>query len=137
MWWKIYFWFMLFLGVIGVLAYAAMFPWSPMETFEVGLSVVLLIGLYSYVYKKPLWNKSFWRITFWLYVAWTLFVFLDLYISLRSNISGMFVSRLSMDGDGAALVLGTVFSLPEFYAAYQLSLQKKTKASSASKKKKK
>ena|SRR3989344_1944924 len=70
MWWKIYFWIFLILSIIGLIFFFGQLKtWSFADWFEVITSIIALIGVYAYVYKKKILSSQFWIIFFWIIIV--------------------------------------------------------------------
>lgn len=94
------------------------------------LNVVIIVGTYSYVYKKNLLPKIFWFVIFWVFlVLSSIYSFLSEFTFLKSYISIQVPEYLDYQLPQDVLTLenfliGLVISLPSFIAIYRLSKDK-------------
>ena len=70
--WKIYFWFLV---VIVVNGYSSMFSAYLIfyDYLDIPFSILGLVGLFGYAYKKKLLCPNIWKICFFLIVIWEIF----------------------------------------------------------------
>lgn len=65
MWWKIYFWIIVVLTVIGVFIELPKFTsWNFADWEGQVESVILSLSLYAYIYKKNIFSKDIWKYVF-------------------------------------------------------------------------
>ncbi|OGC56088.1 hypothetical protein A3H26_01555 [candidate division WWE3 bacterium RIFCSPLOWO2_12_FULL_36_10] len=122
MWWKVYFWIILVMSVLGlVFAYGRMQTWSLASWIEIVGSIILLLGLYAYVYKKKILKPSFWNIFFWFLIFSTVFDIMWAFTPIKTVLP--LPSWLSSEviTNGVELLLGVAISIPNYYAIYRLS----------------
>jgi len=122
MWWKVYFWIILVMSVLGlVFGYGRMQTWPLASWIEIVGSIILLLGLYAYVYKKKILKPSFWNIFFWLMIFSTVFAIMWAFTPIKTvlPLPGWFSSKVITAG--VELLLGVVISIPNYYAIYRLS----------------
>ena len=122
MWWKVYFWIILVMSVLGlVFAYGRMQTWSLASWIEIVGSIILLLGLYAYVYKKKILKPSFWNIFFWFLIFSTVFDIMWAFTPIKTVLP--LPSWLSSEviTNGVEFLLGVAISIPNYYAIYRLS----------------
>ena len=122
MWWKVYFWIILVMSVLGlVFGYGRMQTWPLASWIEIVGSIILLLGLYAYVYKKKILKPSFWNIFFWFLIFSTVFDIMWAFTPIKTvlPLPGWFSSKVITAG--VELLLGVVISIPNYYAIYRLS----------------
>jgi len=122
MWWKVYFWIMLVLSVIGlVFVYGSMQTWGLASLIEIVGSIILLLGLFAYVYKKKILKPSFWNIFFWLMVFNTVFAIMWAFTPIKTVLPEPSWFSSQVTTTGVELLLGIVLYIPNYYAIYCLS----------------
>lgn len=124
-WWKVYFWTVLALTLIGVpLVYGNLSPWTFADFLEVILSVFFLVGLYSYIFQKPMFTKDIWRIIFWISAMVSIVLEVLYKFTTFDFLSSMLESRTITSGQD--LLIGIIITLPVYYVLYQLGYGKTT-----------
>ena len=123
MWWKIYFWFNILAVVVGLFAILGLATntISLVILLTFAASIVAIIGLYSYIYKKPTFNKTFWFWFFWINVVYTV---ASLFYSLAPT--DLILRNLSFLNSSATpnklvVFLVSLLHIPWLYAVWQLS----------------
>ena len=113
---------MLVLSVIGlVFVYGSMQTWGLASLIEIVGSIILLLGLFAYVYKKKILKPSFWNIFFWFLIFSTVFDIMWAFTPIKTVLP--LPSWLSSEviTNGVELLLGVAISIPNYYAIYRLS----------------
>ena len=105
--WKVYFWF---LTAVLVALYALTFSQSAPAIYnylDIPISLIALIGLYGYAFKKPIGHYNFWKIWLVAVVLWD--------ISFNLVLPGRTVADpLNM----AFFLIWSAIILPEYVALY-------------------
>jgi hypothetical protein len=129
--WKIYFWIYASISLLGTIMLYGSGPLLNLYTIlSELLNVVIIVGTYSYVYKKNLLPKIFWFVIFWVFlVLSSIYSFLSEFTFLKSYISIQVPEYLDYQLPQDVLTLenfliGLVISLPSFIAIYRLSKDK-------------
>lgn len=125
MWWKIYFWIVLVLTIIGVVfVYGGLESWDFAAFFEIITSIIGLMAVYAVAYGKKILNPTFWKVMFWLIVVNWVFNMFYAFTPLGEALSlpGWLSSKTV--GSPQELLFGMVFSMPIAYAVYKLAYQK-------------
>ncbi|MBI2330553.1 hypothetical protein HYU94_04120 [Candidatus Daviesbacteria bacterium] len=130
MWWKIYFWVLLILTIIGFIVSVPLLTSLTFADWRgVAESVLIVIGAYAYVFKKEVFRSQVWKILFWyLIIFWSLDLlyhlflgqsldFLQVLFKNSSEVSG------SIGGDFGVLA-SIILGLPALYAIYKLAYRK-------------
>ena len=126
--WKIYFWIYSILTVSGI---AVIYSETPLlnlsSLWEIFMSLSLIMGIYSYLFKKNFLPRLFWVFTFWvivvldtLYRFFINFTILKTYleINLPVFLSSQIGSNYMTFGN---FFLGISLSIPTYIAIYRLS----------------
>jgi hypothetical protein len=105
--WKIYFWV---LTVLLVVLYVLTLSSSDVAVYyylDVPVSVLGLVGLYGYAFKKRLVHANFWKVWFIIVVLWD--IFFNLVLPARALIEMQ---------DIIVLVICGAIIIPEYVALY-------------------
>ena len=106
--WKLYFWAMAIAAVLGLIGELVEEPhevYPAADGIFLAVSVVQLLGLFGYVYRKPLLSAAIWRRLFAVFV-----------IAFAAVIVGGYRFSLVQDvGMPAASIAVAVFALPLFF----------------------
>jgi hypothetical protein len=118
--WKIYFWIISALIILGLLA-PVLVPgevqnFTLMDWVGMIVSIPSLIGFFAFAYKKRLLDIKFWKIILWVTV--TVNAFYLAYPSLPKNI---IPDLLRVSTSGIEGLIGIIFELPILYGLYQLA----------------
>lgn len=124
MWWKIYFWILLALSVIGsVGALDKISFFNLAEWRGIIENILVIIGVYSFVFKKNIIASKHWSLIFWyLVIAWSLDVIHSFGISFGQL--DIIFKMTVIDGGFLTVVSSILLTIPGLYAIYKLSLQK-------------
>lgn len=128
-WWKICFWIYAILGVLGTIillvtwfshsGFAAILSFA--NWFELVTSIIAVIGLYEYAYKKKILHDLIRKVFFWVllvdYTVGLLYGFTPLHDVIRMP---SFLQSNSITTPTGVL-LTILFNLPVLYAFYKLS----------------
>src|SRR3989344_5367551 len=113
MWWKIYFWIIFILTLIGMFALLQYAPFGFYDIFGTVINIFMVIATYSYVFKKKIVKKEHLKIIF----ASTIFLFiidmLELYVlptNFLRNTLPFLVTNIEFDKSD--ILLAWVISLP-------------------------
>lgn len=123
LWWKIYFWISLFLLLLGIVGQVVA-PVEPMWLFAADgvLYSIALVGVFSYVFRKVIFNNLFWKGFFWFTIVYTLLYIL---YAIAPDAPGInLLSFLAYQGEEDALItgiIGVLLSIPYLLATYRLS----------------
>lgn len=128
MWWKIYFWALLILLIIGSFAILQYAPLTVMDVMGLISEVLLFVGLFSFVFKKSFLNPSFWKILFWVYILFFTLNLLELFV-FPEGFSEKYLSFLSSNipSKPEDVLFAIILYIPALYAVYQLGQGKKKK----------
>jgi len=125
MWWKIYFWIILILTVISLLVLPQYFPLGPYDIISVLISVILLLGTYTFVCRKKILQK-YWKPIYWILVFFFIEELLEIYIFPKDLVTNLLQSNIPLNP--TERVLSLLLSLPALYAIYKLSALSTTKS---------
>lgn len=123
-WWKVYFWLNVLLIALVTIAEFS-YPTAPVGLFiaDVVMYAVGIVGVYSYVFRKHIFESSFWKYFFWFTIVYSA-LFL-LYAADPDHPIISYLSFLSYSDDKENLLIttltGLVLSVPYTFAMYQLS----------------
>jgi cellulose synthase/poly-beta-1,6-N-acetylglucosamine synthase-like glycosyltransferase len=127
--WKIYFWIMTFIS-LGVILNTIRYitsgnPTNVGDYLIVVIYVILLLGLYSYVFSKKVLNARAWKLIFWLHVIYSVapFFFLpDTTFLTPMMTQESFKQEPISNGEilGLLVLIPFVYFIP-LYVEYQLS----------------
>lgn len=122
--WKVYFWIFTVLSVIGIVfGYGSLSSWAFVELLEVTTGILSILCLYSFVFKKRIFDTQVWQVI--LLVSVIGFILEMLYKFTPFNLlSSILESRQATNGQD--VLLATLISLPAYYANYQLAYPQKT-----------
>ncbi len=130
MWWKIYFWIILILTVIGFIGSVPLLTSLTFADWRgVAESVLIVIGAYAYVFKKEVFRNQVWKILFWyLIIFWSLDLLYHLFLGQSLDFLQVLFKNSSevtssIGGDFGVLA-SVVLGLPAVYAIYKLAYRK-------------
>lgn len=70
MWLKVYFWILLVLSVLGLFSLVANInAFSLGDWLGIAINLILILAVYSVVYKKEVFSKQVWKIIAWIMVV--------------------------------------------------------------------
>jgi len=123
--WKIYFWIYTVLTVLGFLFLLPQLPIFNLMDYE-GIieGIFIILGLYSYIYKKKFLSKNNWRAIFYfIAIIWViqLIAYANAIPLLTPYISIFKLNTISTYNE---VIFGVFFSLPALYVIYKLSQEK-------------
>ena len=119
--WKIYFWVILFLSIIGIVfGYGRLDVWSAGVWFEIITSILALVAIYAYSYGKEVLSPKFWIVFFWITIASWVFSLLYQFTPLHDVITVPTWLESGAVTDGSELLLGIILAAPMAYAIYKL-----------------
>ncbi len=123
-WWKVYFWLnVVLLALVTIIEFS--YPSAPVGLFltDIVVYAVGLTGVYSYIFRKQIFETNFWRYFFWFNIAYSA-LFL-LYAAAPEHPVIGYLSFLAYSADTENLLLNTMvgllLSLPYMFAMYQLA----------------
>ena len=119
MWWKIYFWALLVISLIGSLAIFQYFPLGVYDFFGVLFSLLILLVAYAKAYKPNVLQKSHWKVVFFILIFLFVEELIELFILPNNLISNLLGSNIPLDF-GERLI-AWIIGLPTIYASYKLS----------------
>lgn len=123
--WKIYFWAYLVINVFGIFALLKFSPLGLIDIIGVLLSVVLFLGLYSYVFKKKILDGKTWKILFWVVIFLLAEEILEIYVLPKDFLQNAFpILKSSLPIDKGESLFSWLISVPAVYSMYKLSSQK-------------
>lgn len=120
MWWKIYFWIITILILIGVFWGELTVFYNAFDWIAIILGIPSLVGLFAFVYKKPISTGQIWKVIFWLTIV------LDAYYLFYAStpvkdIVPIFLRPSVTSSNPIEALIGVVLELPILYALYQLA----------------
>jgi len=128
MWWKIYFWIIALLLIIGSFAILEFVPLAFMDMVSLVLEFATLLGIFAYAYKKQVLDKRYWKTLFYINIALTIIGLLELYALPKNFLSDMFpFLQTKIPLDDGSILFATLLYGPAYYALYLLGFSKKTK----------
>lgn len=112
-WWKIYFFFITILSVIGMISLLVKPAAGIAEYTSLLTWTMATIGLFGFVFLKPIYKPQFWLITLIVYLAYDVIYYFITNIDLRMGLSDLefYIST----------AIGVLLSLPTYYALYSFS----------------
>jgi len=126
-WWKIYFWIYAVLSAIGLLVLLPQLSTFNFATYE-GLleSILLVIGTYTFIYKKHI-IPNIWKIIFFLMlIVWAIqLIYYSNAIPSITPYLRFFETSISQ-GYGT-VVFTMIISIPAIFAVYKLGFSKTVK----------
>jgi len=126
MFWKIFFWVIVVLTLIGMISIANQTPLVFADVLGLILNIILMIGLYVFAYHKKIFTPQIWKIIFWIVIIFFVEAILEIYILPKEFINtylSFIQSKLSPSP--AETVFTWVISLPMIYAIYKLAFARK------------
>ena len=108
--WKIYFWF---IGLPAVPVYLFQGFSRPWEIIDAVVFAASLLGLYGFVWRKPIATSTFWKIYFFMHVSWN--VYYQFFIPIVPKAKEMMGNSLSQP---LAALLNLTFFIPLVIALY-------------------
>jgi len=121
MWWKIYFWIYLILSVVGIFALLQHTPLGLVDILGLLLSIVLLLAIYAYAFKKNILQVSYWKILFWIVIFLFVEEMLELFVLPKDFISNLIpFLKNNVPLNAGERLFSSLFSLPNVYVIYKL-----------------
>jgi hypothetical protein len=112
-WWKIYFFFITILSVLGFTSLLVDPGAGMAEILLILLWVVATTGLFGFVFLKPIYKPRFWLNFLIAYIAFSVIYYFVTNIDMRQGMSdGMFYG---------STIFGWLISLPGYFALYAYS----------------
>jgi hypothetical protein len=111
--WKIYFWA---LAILLLLGYSRILCTGPTvwEIVDIPISGLAIAGLYGYAYKKQLIHRSFWKGWFFVIILWDIF-----YNIVLSRVLGMtYRERTFEESELLCLAMNWSILVPVYAALY-------------------
>lgn len=139
MWWKIYFWLIAAITTIGVIALFFGFEGITISSLSIGdwISVVfeisLLVGTYTYTFKKKIWSAQAWKAIFWIYIVLLVLSLIDIFIAGGKIEEALPFLKSSISRSTDDVLWGMIYVLPALYAIYKLGHDNKTVKKSSKK----
>lgn len=129
MWWKIYFWLVAFIIVLGsfnLISYAPLTIWDFLMLI---VEILGFIGLYSYVFNKKILAAKFWKSLFLINATLTVIGLLEIYV-LPDNflVETLPFLQSSLEVTDGEALFGIFFYLPMYYIQYKLGFTKDKKS---------
>lgn len=124
--WKIYFWVF-----VPLIILTDLFSFTELSRWEGGNwsgkveDLLLILGLYSYVFAKKLFSANIWKLIFWLLIG--VWVLDTIYYNVHVGLVSQFLSFRART-DNPSLVeqlIGFALSVPMIYALYQIGFKDK------------
>lgn len=112
-WWKVYFFFITILTAVGMAMFLAEPAAGLAEYASLLFWLVATVGLFGFVFLKPIFKPQFWLITLIVYLIFTVSYFFITNIDLRM---GMSDTEYYINN-----AIGVLFSLPGYYGLYAFS----------------
>lgn len=122
MWWKVYFWTILVLAIMGTLfGYGTKTMWTLGDWLDIGVSVLSLCGLYSFVYKKKMFEQKVWLYIFWVSTVMLAFYLVYFFTPLHQTLMIPEFIKSSSYTSGQLVLVDLIISAPTIYALYFLA----------------
>lgn len=121
MWLKIYFWIYLIFSIFGIFAFLQFTPFSLVDILGLLLSIVLLLAIYSYVFKKNILQAGHWKILFWVVIFLFVEEILEFFVlpkDFLTNLVPFLKSNFPLNA--GERLFSWLFSIPGVYAIYKL-----------------
>jgi len=112
-WWKIYFFILTFLSVIGTLSILPAPKAGIAEYISLLLLIIATTGLYGFVFVKPIYKQQFWFKLFITYVLYTITYNFITDVDLRMGMNDMEYYITT--------AIGFLISLPAYIGLYAYS----------------
>lgn len=134
MWWKIYFWIVAVLTFIGTLALLFGFEGNSFNIFSFGdwigyiIEIILLFGLYAFVFQKKTGSEQLWKLVVWIVAASYVVGFSGLIFPETTDKLLPFLKSNLPEIPTDEAVFYTLLSLPQIYAIYKLGYPQKKKS---------
>lgn len=126
MFWKIYTWIIITLSIIGLgIVLLKVNTWNLADLIEFIGTIITVIGLYAYVYKKQFFTPKFWQFAFYISLITIIVSFTYEFTSLNSFLPLPEFLQSHTITNKAELVISTILSIPVYIAFYRLSIKKK------------
>jgi heme/copper-type cytochrome/quinol oxidase subunit 4 len=125
--WKIYFWIYLVLTLLGLPQLLSLLPVLNFAAWEgVFENIVLVLGLYSFVFKTQVFSKKTWRMIFYIIlVAWILQLIYNLHLSSAID---SYLNFVDVQVFGLfAFLFSIIISIPALYSIYLLGFTSEKK----------
>ena len=108
--WKIYFFFITLISILGVVSIYFDPNFGIFEIFSIITVVPATIGLFGYVFRKKILNPKFWNIFFFSYLSWSI---LYIFVSKADQQAGMSNNEYII-----TIIIGTTISIPAYLALF-------------------
>ncbi|QQG40891.1 MAG: hypothetical protein HYV37_01035 [Candidatus Levyibacteriota bacterium] len=120
MWWKIFFWINIVFAVLAILGLAVTKN-SFWDVFSIANFIVVVVGLYAFIYRKKVFSETFWLFMFWFNIVtdivYTFYVFAP-----NDPIMKNFSFLVSGEIPNKFLIIAfSLLDIPLLYAIYQLT----------------
>jgi len=119
--WKLYFWILSVLVAIGL--FAGVVLTNSYNAFDwVGLiiSILSLFGLFTFVYKKPIFTAQVWKVIFWISIVLDAYYLFYESTPVKDFVPNFLRPNVS-SSNAIETLIGVVLELPILYALYQLT----------------
>lgn len=128
-WWKIYFWIIVFISALVVIfVYGKADIWMLPDWWALLGGIIGILILYSYIYKKRIFDSRVWKIIFWVGIAATVWDFVYTFSALKNIIIIPSILQSSFGKTtGSDLLFALFIGLPMIYANFKLAYPKKSK----------
>lgn len=121
MWWKIYFWVYLIISIAGIFALLQLSPLSIADILGLLLSILLLLAIHTYVFKKNILQAGHWKILFWIVIFLFVEEMLELFVLPKDFVANLIpILKSNIPLSAGERLFSWVFSLPGVYAIYKL-----------------
>jgi hypothetical protein len=112
-WWKIYFFFITILSAFGIVSFLVAPGAGITEYISLVLWLIATIGLFGFVFLKPIYNPKFWLQVLIVYVVFSFayYFITDVDLRMGMNDTEFYIS----------IVIGWLLSLPAYYGLYAFS----------------
>lgn len=118
MWWKIYFWILLALTLIGSIILA-----KDISNFNLGdwlgiiSNILILLAVYSLTFKKTVFSKKWWKVILWIMLL-NMIVELEPTGILKKSLN--FLQPQVLQVSTSEVIFQFIVAIPAFYAMYKL-----------------
>ena len=112
-WWKIYFFFITIMSAFGMFSFLLMPESGISEYISLALWLVATIGLFGFVFLKPIYKPEFWLQALIAYITFNIVYYFITNIDLRMGMNDIEFYMSS--------AIGWLLSIPAYYGLYAFS----------------
>ncbi len=120
MWWKIFLWINIVLAVFATLGLAVTKN-SFWDVFGVANFIIVIVGLYAFIYRKKVFSEIFWLFMFWFNIAYDI-IYSFYVLAPNDPLLKNFSFLVSGELPNKFLIMAfSLLDIPLLYAIYQLA----------------